>query len=39
MKSKLSDSLDQTLIAVKNRVESGKLVRPLVVKKLSESIV
>jgi ribosome-associated toxin RatA of RatAB toxin-antitoxin module len=34
MKSKLSESLALTLLAVKDRVETGKLVRPFVDKKL-----
>jgi len=37
MRSKLSESIDLTLMAVKNRVESGKLVRPLIVNKLANS--
>ncbi len=39
MKNKLSQSLDLTLLAVKNRVESGKLVRPLVNNSLTNSTV
>ena len=39
MKNKLSDSLSQTLIALKDRVESGKLVRPIATNKPVNSIV
>jgi len=37
MRSKLSDSLDLTLTAIRNRVESGKLVRPIIVNTLVNS--
>jgi ribosome-associated toxin RatA of RatAB toxin-antitoxin module len=37
MRNKLSESLELTLLAVKDRVESGKLVRPLIINKLAAS--
>jgi ribosome-associated toxin RatA of RatAB toxin-antitoxin module len=39
MKSKLADGLNSTLLALKTRAESGKLVRPLIVKELADSTV